>query len=48
LTPEVGARVRAVGRVNVGKYKDAPFSDAQVRRLYELNPLWAAIERRVY
>jgi hypothetical protein len=48
LTPEVEARVRAVGRVNVGEYKDAPFSDAQVRRLYELNPLWAAIERRVY
>jgi hypothetical protein len=48
LTPEVQARVRAVGRVNVGEYDDVPFSDAQVRRLYELNPMWAAIERRVY
>jgi len=48
LTPEVEARVRAVGRVNVGEYEDAPFSEAQVRRLYELNPLWAAIERRAY
>jgi hypothetical protein len=49
LTPEIEARVRAVGRVNVGMYsRTAPFTDAQIRRLYERNPMWAAIERRVY
>jgi hypothetical protein len=48
LTAEVEARVRAVGRVNVGEYEAAGFSDVQIRRLYERNPMWAAIERRVY
>jgi hypothetical protein len=51
LTPAVQQRVMAVGRVNVGSYDRAhqpPFSEAQIRRLYELNPMWAAIERRVY
>jgi hypothetical protein len=50
LTPDVRERARAVGRVNLGCYAsdEIAFSDAQVRRLYELNPMWAAIERRVY
>ena len=50
-TPEVRAGVLAVGRVNEGGYRREPqreFSDVQVRRLYSLNPDWAAIERRVY
>jgi hypothetical protein len=49
--PNVRAVVRRVGRVNEGSYDhDAapPFTDEQIRRLYELNPSWAAIERRVY
>jgi hypothetical protein len=47
--PEVRARVLAVGRVNEGRYSHEPaFTDAQLGRLYALNPDWAAIERRVY
>jgi hypothetical protein len=49
--PGVRDAVLAVGRVNEGDYDrdDMPgFTADQVRRLYELNPTWAAIERRVY
>lgn len=49
--PEVRARVLAVGRVNVGSYDhDAALglTGDQLRRMYELNPTWAAIERQVY
>jgi hypothetical protein len=49
--PEVREAVLGVGRVNEGAYDhDAVgrFSAEQIRRLYELNPTWAAIERRVY
>ena len=50
-TPEVRRRVLAVGRVNEGSYERGEvgaFSPEQIRRLYELNPTWAGIERRVY
>jgi hypothetical protein len=50
-TPEVRRRVLAVGRVNEGSYDrklERNFTPAQIRRLYELNPGWAAVERRVY
>ena len=47
--PDVRRRVLAVGRVNEGSYGHrSTFTDAQLRRLYELNPTWASIERRVY
>jgi hypothetical protein len=49
--PEVREAVRAVGRVNEGAYDHGAadrFTPEQVRRLYELNPTWAEIERRVY
>jgi hypothetical protein len=51
LTRDVRTRVRAVGRVNVASYDrdlDHWFTPAQVRRLYERNPVWAAAERRLY
>jgi hypothetical protein len=50
LSWRVRRRVRAVGRVNAGSYdRDAsPFTEAQIRRCYELNPGWAEIERAVY
>lgn len=51
LTKDVAARVRAVGRVNVGSYdRDLAswFTAEQVERLYDLNPEWASIEREVY
>jgi hypothetical protein len=51
LTPAVGVRVRAVGRVNEGGYPrelESGFTEQQVARLYALNPAWAEIERRVY
>jgi hypothetical protein len=50
-TPEVRRRVLAVGRVNEGSYeRDLAdgFSAEQIRRMYELNPTWAGIERRLY
>jgi hypothetical protein len=50
-TPEVRRRVLAVGHVNEGAYERteaAPFSVEQIRRVYELNPAWAGIERQVY
>ena len=48
--PQVREAVRAVGRVNEGSYDHgvAVFTPEQIRRLYEHNPTWAAIERRVY
>lgn len=47
----VRRRIRAVGRVNEGAYDRhelVHFSEDQLRRLYELNPIWAGIERRAY
>jgi hypothetical protein len=49
--PDVREAVLAVGRVNEGDYDRGQadgFSSDQVRRLYQLNPTWAAVERRVY
>jgi hypothetical protein len=47
--PEVERAVRDVGRVNQGSYTERlELSSAQVARLYELNPVWASVERRVY
>jgi hypothetical protein len=49
--PEVRSAVLAVGRVNEGSYdhqQAGRFTGEQVRRLYELNPTWAGIERDVY
>lgn len=51
LSDDSRRRVLAVGRVNQGSYDHDlahRFTDEQLRRLYELNPTWAAIERRVY
>jgi hypothetical protein len=51
LTPAAAAGVRAVGRVNAGSYeRDLRrwFTAEQVQQLYERNPRWAAIERRLY
>jgi hypothetical protein len=51
LTPSVEAAVTAVGRVNVGSYDrslEHRFRPEQIRRVYERNPGWAEIERRVY
>jgi hypothetical protein len=51
LTADVRARVLAVGHVNVASYDralDHWFTPAQTQRLYECNPVWTAIERRVY
>jgi hypothetical protein len=51
LTRDVRARVLAVGRVNVTSYdRDLEhwFTPAQIHRLYERNPGWTAIERRMY
>jgi hypothetical protein len=47
--PEVERAVRGVGRVNQGSYGDGlEFTVDQVARLYQLNPVWAGVERRVY
>ncbi len=51
LTAEVGERVLAVGRVNVGSYdRDLSrwFTPEQIHRLYARNPEWARVERLVY
>jgi hypothetical protein len=43
--------VLAVGRVNEGSYDrrtEHRFTPEQTLRLYELNPMWGAVERRVY
>jgi hypothetical protein len=51
LTPEARAGVMSVGRVNEGSYSrelERDFTEEQITRLYELNPTWAAVERRVY
>jgi hypothetical protein len=49
-TPEAREAVAGVGRVNVGGYESEAirFTDAQIARMYRLNPTWAEIERRVY
>jgi hypothetical protein len=49
--PAVRDALLTVGRVNEGDYdhgEASALSGEQVRRLYELNPAWAAVERRVY
>jgi hypothetical protein len=45
-----GPEVRGIGRVNAGSYDHdgMRFTPEQIRRLYERNPRWAAIERQVY
>jgi hypothetical protein len=51
LTDEVRTRVGAIGKINEQSYERDPrrrFSAAQLRRLYERNPGWAAVERQVY
>ena len=51
LAPGVEDRVRAVGRINEGVYDREVanwFTRAEIRRLYERNPAWANVERRVY
>jgi hypothetical protein len=51
LTPDGRARVHAIGRVNEGAYDrdlNRYFSSEQIARLYAQNPVWAAVERRVY
>jgi hypothetical protein len=51
LTPAARAAVSAVGRVNAGGYRAdliEQFPAGDVARLYALNPVWAATERRVY
>jgi hypothetical protein len=51
LTPVARAAVRSVGRVNEGDYDrglERQFTDAQIARLYSLNPSWAQIERELY
>jgi hypothetical protein len=51
LTDRGRAQITAIGHVNVGGYRQTvseAFTPAQITRLYELNPAWAEIERRVY
>lgn len=50
LDPRARRRVSAVGRLNQGSYERGPrpFTEAQIARMYERNPGWAEIERRVY
>jgi hypothetical protein len=51
LTDEVRGRIDAVSRVNEQSYERdlaRRFSSAQLHRLYERNPGWAAVEERVY
>ena len=50
LTDQARSAVSAVGRVNVGAYDPSlgELTDDQVARLYQLNPGWAEVERRVY
>jgi hypothetical protein len=47
----VAERIAGVGRVNTNEYNREIadwFTDDQVSRLYENNPVWASIEREVY
>jgi len=47
--PEVREAVTSVGPGQRGLVRSsARFTDEQIGRLYELNPTWASIERRVY
>jgi hypothetical protein len=51
LTAQTRAGVMEVGRVNQGSYpRDLAkrFTGEQIARLYELNPTWAGVERRLY
>jgi hypothetical protein len=50
-SPEAEAAVRGVGRVNTQIYErdlDRWFTAAQLRRMYERNPGWTAVERAAY
>jgi hypothetical protein len=51
VTDDERARVRQVGRVNSLDYeRDVSrwFTPAQIEQLYRSNPVWAAVEERVY
>lgn len=51
LTEQARRAVGAVGRVNQGDYPRelaGEITSTQLARAYELNPVWAGIERRVY
>lgn len=51
LTERSRRAVAAVGRVNEGDYRHElaqGVTSAQLARLYDRNPVWAGIERRVY
>ena len=51
VSGEQRARVAAIGPVNASSYDHdlgSWFNSEQVERLYANNPLWAAIEERVY
>ncbi len=51
VTPARAARVAAIGRVNAHRYdRDVRrwFTPRQIARMYERNPAWASIERRIY
>lgn len=51
LTDQTRSAVVAVGRVNQGDYPRElaeEVTGAQLARLYELNPVWAGIERQLY
>ena len=51
MTEDGAGRIRAVGHVNVGSYErdlSRRFTARQLGRLYERNPAWAEIERRIY
>jgi hypothetical protein len=51
LSPTARAGIRRVGRVNEGGYPAAAareLTPEKIARLYELNPVWAQVEREVY
>jgi hypothetical protein len=51
VSPEQHEAVHALGPVNAQEYDhrlEAWFTPAQVRRMYERNPAWAAIEEELY
>lgn len=48
-SPEAERAIRSVGRVNQGRYpNELELTADQVARLYEVNPAWAGVERRMY
>jgi hypothetical protein len=51
VSPRQRDAVLSLGPVNAARYDHDPahwFSRAQIARMYQRNPTWAAIERRVY